>query len=68
MEIRLDVANFDRYHLRKKLYDMQSQMYAMQQELYQKEVKENRPDESVDVLATYGDIDPSELQQTFYQH
>ena len=68
MEIRLDVANFDRYHLRKKLYDMQSQMYAMQQELYQKEVKENRPDESVDVLATYGDTNPSELQQTFYQH
>lgn len=63
-EIRLDVANFDRYHLRNEMYGMQSQMYAIQQRLYQKNVKENRPNDSVDVLATYGYNEPSGLQQT----
>lgn len=63
-EIRLDVANFDRYQLKNEIYGMQSQMCAIQQKLYQIDVKENRPNESVDVLAIYGDNDPSGLQQT----
>jgi chromosome segregation ATPase len=63
-EIRLDVANFDRYQLKNEIYGMQSQMCAIQQKLYQIDVKENRPNESVDVLATYGNNDPSGLQQT----
>ena len=62
-EIRLDVANFDRYQLRNEMYGMQSQMYAIQQRLYQKDVKEYRPNDSVDVLATYGNNNPSGLQQ-----
>lgn len=62
-EIRLDVANFDRYHLKNEMYGMQSQMYAIQQRLYQIDVKENRPNDSVDVLATYGYNEPSGLQQ-----
>ena len=62
-EIRLDVANFDRYQLKNEMCGMQSQMRAIQQRLYQIDVKENRPNESVDVLATYGDNDPSGLQQ-----
>ena len=62
-EIRLDVANFDRYQLKNEMCGMQSQMRTIQQRLNQRNVKEHRPNESVDVLATYGDNDPSGLQQ-----
>ena len=62
-EIRLDVANFDRYQLKNDLCGMQTQMSAIQQRLYQKDVKEYRPNESVDVLATRGINNPSGLQQ-----
>jgi hypothetical protein len=62
-EIRLDVANFDRYQLRNDLCGMQTQMSSIQQRLYQKDVKEYRPNESVDVLATRGINNPSGLRQ-----
>ncbi|GJZ01455.1 hypothetical protein Tco_0519416 [Tanacetum coccineum] len=62
-EIRLEVASVDRYRLECKLYSVRAQMHAIQQELYWRGFKENRPTESIDVLATYGDADPPELQE-----
>ncbi|GJV71181.1 hypothetical protein Tco_1491176, partial [Tanacetum coccineum] len=63
VEIRLEVASVDRYRLECELYSVRAQMHAMQQELYWRVFKENRPTESIDVLATYGDADPPELQE-----
>ncbi|GJZ10855.1 hypothetical protein Tco_0545614 [Tanacetum coccineum] len=62
-EIRLEVASVDRYRLEYELYSVRAQMHAMQQELYWRGFEENRPTESIDVLATYGDADPPELQE-----
>nr|GEU39314.1 hypothetical protein [Tanacetum cinerariifolium] len=62
-EIRLEVANFDQYKLKCELYSVQVQMHDMQQELFKREFKENRPTESIDVLATYRDADLPELQE-----
>nr|GFB70559.1 hypothetical protein [Tanacetum cinerariifolium] len=62
-EIRLEVASADRYRLECELYNVRVQMHAKQQELYWRGSKENRPTESIDVLATYGDADPTELQE-----
>jgi hypothetical protein len=67
-EIRLDVANFDRYQLKNDLCGMQTQMSSIQQRLYQKDVKEYRPNESVDVLATRGINNPSGLRQPSNQY
>ncbi|GJU13993.1 hypothetical protein Tco_1136389, partial [Tanacetum coccineum] len=61
--IWLEVASVDRYRLECDLYSVRTQMHAMQQELYWRGFKENCPTESIDVLATYGDADPPELQE-----
>ncbi|GKF49655.1 hypothetical protein Tco_0142906 [Tanacetum coccineum] len=62
-EIRLEVASVDRYRLECDLYSVRTQMHAMQQELYWRGFKENLPTESIDMLATYGDANPPELQE-----
>ncbi|GJT85040.1 hypothetical protein Tco_1066757 [Tanacetum coccineum] len=62
-EIRLEVSSVDRYRLECEFYSVQAQMYAIQQELYWRGFKENCPTKSIDVLATYGDADPPELQE-----
>ncbi|GJY82459.1 hypothetical protein Tco_0495835, partial [Tanacetum coccineum] len=62
-EIRLEVASVDRYRLEWELYSVRAQMHAIQQELYWRGFEENHPTESIDVLATYGDADPPELQE-----
>ncbi|GJS11508.1 hypothetical protein Tco_0368304 [Tanacetum coccineum] len=62
-EIRLEVASVDRYRLEYELYSVRAQMHAIQQELYGRGFEENDPTESIDVLATYGDADPPELQE-----
>ncbi|GJR31453.1 hypothetical protein Tco_1107685 [Tanacetum coccineum] len=62
-EIRLEVASTDRYRLECELYNVRVQMHAIQQEMYWRGFEENRPTESIDLLATYGDADPPELQE-----
>ncbi|GKB73160.1 hypothetical protein Tco_0934572 [Tanacetum coccineum] len=62
-KIRLEVASVDRYRLEYELYSERAQMHAIQQELYWRGFEENRPTKSIDVLATYGDADPPELQE-----
>ncbi|GKD31016.1 hypothetical protein Tco_1241794 [Tanacetum coccineum] len=62
-EIRLEVASVDGYRLECDLYSVRAQMHAIQQELYWRGFEENRPTKSIDVLATYGDVDPLELQE-----
>ncbi|GJS39737.1 hypothetical protein Tco_0564780 [Tanacetum coccineum] len=62
-EIRLEVAKVDRYRLECELYNVRVQMHAIQQEMYWRGFEENRPTKSIDVLATYGDADPPELQE-----
>nr|GEY59718.1 S-adenosyl-L-methionine-dependent methyltransferase [Tanacetum cinerariifolium] len=62
-EIRLEVASVNRYRLECELYNVRVQMHAMQQELYWRGFEENCPTESIDVLATYGDVDPPEQQE-----
>ncbi|GKD94902.1 hypothetical protein Tco_1374739 [Tanacetum coccineum] len=62
-EIRLEVASFDRYRLECELYSVRAQMHAIQQELYWTGFEENHHTESIDVLATYGYVDPLELQE-----
>ncbi|GKC45046.1 reverse transcriptase domain-containing protein [Tanacetum coccineum] len=63
IEIRLEVASVDRYRLECELYSVRAQIHAIQQELYWRGFEENRLTESIDVLATYGDADPPELQE-----
>ncbi|GJS04099.1 hypothetical protein Tco_0320607 [Tanacetum coccineum] len=46
-----------------KTQDQNVQMQVIQQEMYWRGFKENCPTESIDVLATYGDADPPELQE-----
>ncbi|GJX95796.1 hypothetical protein Tco_0351594 [Tanacetum coccineum] len=64
-EIRLEVAKVDRYRLEYELYNARVQIHDIQQEMYWRGFKENRPTESIDTLATYGDADPPELQEPF---
>ncbi|GKA65752.1 hypothetical protein Tco_0765459, partial [Tanacetum coccineum] len=62
-EIRLEVASVDWYRLECELCSVRAQMHAIQQELCWRGFEENHPTESIDVLATYGDADPPELQE-----
>nr|GEX33542.1 hypothetical protein [Tanacetum cinerariifolium] len=62
-EIRLEVTKVDWYRIECELYSVQAQMHDMQQELYWRGFEENCPTESIDVLATYGDADPPEIQE-----
>ncbi|GKE58809.1 hypothetical protein Tco_1497994 [Tanacetum coccineum] len=44
-------------------YRLTSAKIRLEQELYWRGFEENRPTKSIDVLATYGDADPPELQE-----
>ncbi|GJZ81955.1 hypothetical protein Tco_0646949 [Tanacetum coccineum] len=60
---KLEVAKVDWYRLECELYSVRVQMYAIQQEMYWRGFEENRPTESIDVLATYGDDDLPDLTE-----